>query len=101
MRLGGRLGAVQSAAARRIRPGSASLAGLWVVVFGGNAGRPGPGRVSVAVRGPSVKTSGDDGLAWDQGAVTGVRGLALLRSATWAGGLTAPAGTGLIREDWP
>jgi hypothetical protein len=46
---------------------------------------------------PSVQTSGDDGLAWDQRAVTGVRGLALLRSATWAGGLTAPAGTGLIR----
>lgn len=78
--------------------GSGSLAGLWVVVFGGTAGRPGPGRVSEAVRGPSVKTSGDDGLVWDQGAVTGVRGLALLRSATWAGGPTAPAGTGLIRE---
>jgi hypothetical protein len=43
MRLGGRLGAVQSAVAMRIRLGSASLAGLWVVVFGGDAGRRGPG----------------------------------------------------------
>jgi len=42
-RLGGRLGAVRSAAAMPIRPGSASLAGLWVVVFAGDAGRRGPG----------------------------------------------------------
>jgi hypothetical protein len=63
--------------------GGAPPGGLWVVVSGGDAGRPGPGRVSEAVRGPSVRTSGDDGLARDQGAVTGVRGLALLRSATW------------------
>src|SRR5712691_1669219 len=61
----------------------------------------GPGRVSEAVRGPSVKTSGDDGLSWDQEAVTGVRGLALLRSATWAGGPAAPAGAGLIGGGWP
>ena len=67
MRLGGRLGAMQSAAARCTRPDGASLAGLWVVaVFGGNAGGRARG-VSEAVRDPSVKTSGDDGLTWGQG----------------------------------
>jgi hypothetical protein len=56
MRRGGRLGAVQSAAARCIRPGSASVAGLWVVVFGGPLD-VGPGRVSEAVRGPPPRHS--------------------------------------------
>ena len=91
MRIGGRqLGAMQSAAARCIRPGSASLAGLWVAVFGGNAGRRGPG-VSEAVRGPSVKTSGDDGLAWGQS----------LAFAAWRCCGQRPGPTDLRREPVP
>jgi hypothetical protein len=71
---------------RRLR----SLAGLWVVVFARNAGRRGPEVYQKQCVAPPSRRAA-------QGAVPGVRGLALLRSASWAGGPAAPLGTGMIR----
>ena len=74
-------------------PGSASLAGLWVVVFGGKAGR----RARACIRSgawPPLPRCPAMTVGPEMRAVTSVRGLALLRSARWAGGHAVLVGTG-------